>query len=103
MAIRRSMINARNEVATRKPTPNARWAGVTGTVPLIQLTSRIGAVLRVTATADVAPVSSTLLVKTRIAPESKEYFVRGSVIFRKTRRGMAPNVVAASSSSGAIP
>ena len=96
----RSTTNARNEVATRKPTPKARSGGVTETFPLIQLTSRMGAVFRVLETAEVAPVSSTLLVKTRIAPDNRAYFVRGSVIFRNTRRGNAPSVFAASSSSG---
>ena len=102
-AISRSTTSARNEVSTRKPTPRARSAGVTCTVPLIQATRRIGAVLSVLETADVAPVSSTLLVKTRIAPERREYFVRGMVIFRKILNGLAPNVLAASSSSGAMP
>ena len=99
MAMRRSATNARNDVTTRKPTPKARSDGVTEAAPLIQLTSRIGAVLSVLDTADVAPVSSTLLVKTSIAPESSAYFVRGNVILRKTRRGRAPSVFAASSSS----
>jgi hypothetical protein len=90
-------------VRTRNPTPKARSEGLTDTAPLIQSTNRTGAVFRVFETADVAPVSSTLLVNTRIAPDSKEYLVSGRVIFLKTRRGVAHSVLALSSSSGAIP
>ena len=83
--------------------PSARSSVVTAILPFIQLTSKTGAVFRVVGTAEVAPVSSTLLVKTRIAPDSKEYFVSGRVIFRNTRSGSAPRDLAVSSSSGAIP
>ena len=50
--------------------------------------------MSVVETAEVAPVSSTLLVKTKIAPERSEYFVSGMVIFRKILNGLAPNVFA---------
>ena len=51
------------------------------------------------ATANVAPVSLTLRVKTMIAPERIEYFVMGQTIVRKTVKGLAPKVLDASSIS----
>ena len=69
---------------------------------LTQLTIRTGAVTKFELTAKVAPVSLTLLAKTMIAPEIIEYFVSGSTIERKTVKGLAPKVLAASSNSTLI-
>ena len=80
----------------RKPQPSPKAA--VGTPLLTQLTSRTGAVIRLLTT-NVAPVSLTLLVKTMIAPENMEYFVSGKIIVLNTPSGLAPSVLAASSSS----
>ena len=69
---------------------------------LTQLTSKTGAVCSFVVTANVAPVSLTLRVKTIMAPERIEYFVRGKTIERKTVKGFAPKVLAASSMSTLI-
>ena len=85
---------------TRNPEAKAMSKGVAGTIFLIQLTSNTGTVTKFEVTARVAPVSLTLLVKTMMAPESIEYFVRGNTIVRNTPSGFAPRVRAASSMSG---
>ena len=85
-----------------KPTVNVLTPGIAVVIPRIeftQLTIRTGAVSRVDETARVAPVSLTLLVKTMIAPERMEYFVKGKTIDLKTVNGLAPRVFAASSMS----
>jgi hypothetical protein len=64
--------------------------------------SSTGAVFNSFDTANVAPVSSTLLVKAITAPEIIEYFAKGIVTFLNTVRGLAPRVRATSSSSGDI-
>lgn len=69
---------------------------------LTQLTSNTGAVTRLEVTAKVAPVSLTLRVKTMIAPDRIEYFVKGSTIDLKSTKGLAPKVLAASSMSTLI-
>ncbi len=88
-----------------KPTVKASTPGIGVPIPLIeltQLTTNTGAVCRFEVTAKVAPVSLTLLVKTMIAPERIEYFVRGNIIVLKRVKGFAPNVLAASSMSTLI-
>jgi hypothetical protein len=85
-----------------KPTVNELTPAIGGIVPLselTQLTISTGAVFRLEETAKVAPVSLTLLVKTIIAPERIEYFVKGNIIERNTVKGLAPRVLAASSMS----
>ena len=67
-----------------------------------QSTNRTGAVLRdevLDITANVAPVSSTLLVKTNSAPANSEYFVSGRIIVLKRVKGLAPKILEASSKS----
>lgn len=84
------------------PTFNALTPSIGEIVPLTELTQftiKTGAVCSCVATANVAPVSLTLRVKTMIAPERMEYFVIGQTIVRKTVRGFAPKVLAASSMS----
>ncbi len=88
-----------------KPTVSAVTPGIGEATPLIaltQLTIRTGAVTRFVLTAKVAPVSLTLRAKTIMAPERIEYFVSGSTIERKTVKGLAPKVFAASSMSTLI-
>jgi len=88
-----------------KPTVNELTPGIGAVTPLrelTQLTISTGVVCKFEETANVAPVSLTLLVKTIIAPERMEYFVRGSTIDLKTVRGFAPNVLEASSISTLI-
>jgi hypothetical protein len=85
-----------------KPTVNALTPEIGVVTPLselTQLTSNTGAVSSFEVTANVAPVSLTLLVKTIIAPERIEYFARGKTIVLKTVKGLAPKVLAASSIS----
>ena len=85
-----------------KPTVNALTPMIGAMIPLTeftQLTSSTGAVTRFEVTANVAPVSLTLRVKTMIAPERIEYFVMGNTIVLKTAKGLAPKVLAASSIS----
>jgi len=85
-----------------KPTVNALTPEIGAMIPLTELThltSKTGAVTRFEVTANVAPVSLTLRVKTIIAPERIEYFVIGNTIVLKTVKGRAPNVRAASSMS----
>ena len=67
-----------------------------------QLTITTGAVWRFVTTANVAPVSLILLVKTIMAPERIEYFVKGNIIVLNTPKGLAPSVLAASSMSRLI-
>ncbi len=92
-----------------KPQAKLTFNGVTpdigGIVPLTELTQftiKTGAVCSCEATANVAPVSLTLRVKTMIAPERIEYFVIGHTIVRKTVKGLAPRVLEASSISRLI-
>ena len=85
-----------------KPTVNELTPGIGVSIPrseLTQFTTSTGAVCSFEDTANVAPVSLTLLVKTIIAPERIEYFVIGSTIVLKTVNGLAPKVLAASSKS----
>ena len=85
-----------------RPTVNALTPAIGEAEPrieLTQLTIKTGAVCNFEATARVAPVSLTLRVKTMIAPESIEYLVMGQTIVRKTAKGLAPKVLAASSIS----
>ena len=86
---------------TKKPIPKpiSDAVGVGVTVPLTQPTKRTGAVFSVDTTAKVAPVSSTLLVKTRRAPANREYFVRGKMIVLNKVNGLAPRILEASSKS----
>ncbi len=86
----------------RKPQPKPISKEVAGTFCLTQLTMTTGAVWRVEATATLAPVSLTLLVKTIIAPDSMEYFVNGKMIVLNTPSGLAPSVLEASSRSTPI-
>ena len=81
------------------PAPNPISSEVAGTVPLTQSTITTGAVRRLVTTANVAPVSLTLRVKTMMAPERIEYFASGRTMVVKTLKGLAPNVLAASSMS----
>ena len=88
-----------------KPTVSAVTPGIgeaTPRIALTQLTIRTGAVTRLVLTASVAPVSLTLRAKTIIAPERMEYFASGKTIERKTVKGFAPKVFAASSMSTLI-
>lgn len=85
-----------------KPTVSALTPSMGAMIPrkeLTQLTTSTGAVCKVEVTANVAPVSLTLLVKTMIAPERIEYLLSGSTIVLKTVKGLAPKVFAASSMS----
>lgn len=77
------------------PMPTA--SSLPGNGFLTQFTKRTGTVRRVEETASVAPVSSTLLVKVKMAPESSEYLASGSVIVEKDVNGSAPSVLAVSS------
>jgi hypothetical protein len=90
-----------NDRITRNPIPNPTSYGVGIGVmgPLTQATKRTGAVFRVDATAEVAPVSSTLLVNTIRAPANKEYFVSGKIIVLNNAKGLAPRILEASSKS----
>ena len=95
--------NIRNPQA--KPTVKALTPVIGAMIPrteLTQLTSSTGAVTSLEVTANVAPVSLTLRVKTMMAPERIEYFVMGSTIVLKTVKGLAPKVLAASSMSTLI-
>ena len=83
----------------RMPQPSPISDGVAGTTCFTQLTITTGAVSRDVTTAKVAPVSLILRVKTIIAPERMEYFVKGSIMVLKTPNGLAPRVLAASSMS----
>ena len=88
-----------------KPTVNSLTPAIGEIEPLTELTQftiKTGAVCKVEATASVAPVSLILRVKTMIAPEKMEYFVIGQTMVRKTAKGLAPNVLAASSMSMVI-
>ena len=83
-----------------KPISEAVGGGVI--VFRTQSTSKTGAVLRGEVgdiTANVAPVSSTLLVKTKSAPANSEYFVNGRMIVLKRVKGLAPKIFEASSKS----
>ena len=85
-----------------RPTVNSLTPAIDTIVPLTELTQftiKTGAVCNFEATASVAPVSLTLRVKTIMAPERIEYFVMGNTIVLKTVKGLAPNVLAASSMS----
>ncbi len=66
-----------------------------------QFTRTTGAVFRVV-TATVAPVSLTLRVNIKIAPESMEYFVNGRIIVLNNAKDLAPSVLEASSISNGI-
>jgi hypothetical protein len=93
------------KIPQAKPTVNEVTPGIGGMTPLTeltQLTTNTGAVCSFEVTAKVAPVSLTLLVKTIMAPERIEYFVSGNTIERKTVKGLAPKVLAASSISTLI-
>ena len=88
-----------------RPTVNSLTPAIDPMVPLTELTQftiKTGAVCNFEATAKDAPVSLTLRVKTMIAPERMEYFVIGQTIVLKTAKGLAPNVLAASSMSMVI-
>src|SRR3990172_1600704 len=90
---------------TRRPAPSPISNEEAGTTCLTQSTRTTGAVFKgepVDNTATVAPVSLTLLVKTIMAPESIEYFVNGRTIVVNTLKGLAPRVLAASSTSTLI-
>ena len=89
-----------NEVNIRKPIPKAISDVDAGTLPFTQSTRSTGTVLSLVETAIAAPVSSTLLVKTRMAPEKAEYLVNGKRILLKIVRGFPPSVLAASSIFG---
>ena len=84
------------------PKPMSEAVGTGVIVFRTQSTNRTGAVLSGEVgdnTAKVAPVSSTLLVKTKSAPENKEYFVSGRIIVLKRVKGLAPKILEASSKS----
>jgi len=89
----------KKENRTRIPAPNPISSELAETAPLTHSTITTGAVFKDVTTATVAPVSLTLRVKTIIAPERIEYLVRGKTILEKTRKGFAPNVLAAYSMS----
>ena len=85
-----------------KPTDKTLTPEIGVIIPLTeftQLTSNTGTVTSFEVTANVAPVSLTLRVKTMMAPERMEYFVMGNTIVLKTVKGLAPKVFAASSIS----
>ena len=92
-----------NENRMRKPLPspicNSVGCGAKGEGGFIQFTSTTGTVLSVFDTAEVAPVSLTLLVNMSIAPESMEYLVKGRTMVLNTPNGLAPRVLEASSMS----
>lgn len=84
------------------PKPMSEAVAGIALVFFTQSTNRTGAVLRGEVgdnTAKVAPVSSTLLVKTKRAPAKSEYFVKGSIIVLKRVNGLAPKILDASSKS----
>lgn len=84
------------------PKPMSEAVGKGVIVFRTQSTNRTGAVLSGEVgdiTANVAPVSSTLLVKTKRAPANKEYFVKGRIIVLKRVKGLAPKILEASSKS----
>ena len=84
------------------PKPMSEGVAFIALVCFTQLTSRTGAVFSGEVgdnTAEVAPVSSTLLVKTRRAPANNEYFVKGRIIVLKRVKGLAPKILEASSKS----
>lgn len=88
-----------------KPTVNSFTPVIGEITPLNELTQftiSTGAVCNCDATANVAPVSLTLRVKTIIAPDKMEYLVKGHTIERKTVQGLAPKVFDASSISKGI-
>ncbi len=84
------------------PKPISEGVATMALVFFTQLTNKTGAVFNGEVgdnTAKVAPVSSTLLVKTRRAPANNEYFVNGRIIVRNRVRGLAPRILEASSKS----
>ena len=84
------------------PKAMSEEVGVGVTSFFTQFTNRTGAVFSGEVgdnTAKVAPVSSTLLVKTRRAPAKSEYFVNGRIIVLKSVKGLAPRIFEASSKS----
>jgi len=88
-----------NENNTSTPAPKAISIEEAGAVPLTQSTSNNGTVFNLVATAEVAPVSSTLLANIIMVPANKEYFVKGRIIVLNTVNGLAPRVLDASSRS----
>jgi len=84
------------------PKPMSEAVATIGLVFFTQFTNRTGAVLSRDVgdnTANVAPVSSTLLVKTKSAPAKSEYFVNGRIMVLKRVKGLAPKILEASSKS----
>ena len=82
-----------------RPTSNEVIGIEDSTLPkstFTHVTSKTGAVLS-SVTANVAPVSLTLLVKTMMAPANNEYLVRGRMTVLNTVNGRPPKVLAASS------
>jgi hypothetical protein len=91
--------NEMKDVNIKMPTPSPIVEDDTGVVPVTHCTRRTGAVFNCFETANVAPVSSTLLVKAITTPEIIEYLIKDIVTFLNTVRGFPPKVRATSSSS----